>query len=222
MAVEQSLGVVLHDFLHGVQGAVHHQRRFTLRIVALSLFFSNGCRRVTVGKEVLRAWLLGRLGGVKGFLHGRVNFRVEQVELRLFHARGQHERFELGQRVALGRFVQVVAVELAAHSTRVVAQQRHAGVHHEGALFLSGGADGVLHGVAAGFPIGAVHRQDFDAREGLGKGGGVPKTDFRAVGADVPFVVLNEPHHGQLTQGRHVKGLGHFALGHGGVADAAE
>ena len=74
----------------------------------------------------------------------------------------------------------------------------------------------------AGLPVGAVDRQHLDAWEGLREGGGVSEADFRAVRADVPFVVLHKPNHGQLLQRRHVESLGHLALGHRRVADAAQ
>ena len=124
--------------------------------------------------------------------------------------------------VALGGLFQVVAVKLPTHPAGVVAQEGHTGVHHEGALFFAGRANGVFHGFAAGVPVRAVHREHFNAGEGLGKRGGVAEAYLRAVGADVPFVVLHQPNHGQLPQRRHVKRFGHFALGHRGVSNAAQ
>ena len=89
-------------------------------------------------------------------------------------------------------------------------------------MFLAGRVDGVGHGLVAGVPVGAVDRQHFDAWERFREGGGVAESDFRAVCADVPLVVLHKPNHGQLLQRRHVERLGHFALGHRRVADAAQ
>ena len=62
-------------------------------------------------------------------------------------------------------------------------------------------ANGMGHGLVTSFPVRAINRQDFDSWECLGKGGGVAKTHLRTVCADVPFVVLNQPHDGKLTEG---------------------
>ena len=222
LAVEQCLGVVLHDLLHGVQRAIDHQCRFSVRGMAFATLFGHCRRRVAVGKEVGCLGLVGGLGSVKGLLDSRVDLGIEEVDFGLVEAGLDQLRFEFGKGVALGGFVEVVAVEFPAHAAGVVAEKGNACVHQERPLFLAGGSYGLRHDVTARVPVGAVHRENLNAWESLGKRGGISKPHLGAVRADVPFVVLHEPHHGQLAQGGHVKGLGDFAFGHRGVANAAQ
>ena len=86
LAVQQCLGMVLHDLLHGVQGAVHHQCHFPAGGVAFAALLGHCGRGVAVGQEVLNAGLLSRLRSVEGLLDGGVDFGIEQIELGLVHS----------------------------------------------------------------------------------------------------------------------------------------
>ena len=86
LAVEQCLGMVFHDLLHGMQGAVHHQSHFPVGGVAFAALLGHCGRGVAVGQEVLRAGLLSRLRSVKSLLNGGVDLGIEQVEFGLVHA----------------------------------------------------------------------------------------------------------------------------------------
>ncbi len=188
----------------------------------LTAFLCDGCGGESVGQQVVHRGFLAGAGRVECFLHRAVDFGMKHVELFLRHAAFEQRSVQARQGVALGGFLQVVSVKFTPNATGMVAQEGDAGVHHEGALFCTGCVDGVGHGLVASLPIGAVDRQHFDAREGLGECGGVAEADFGAVRADVPFVVLHKPNHGQLLQCRHVERFGHFALGHRRVANAAK
>ena len=86
LAVQQCLGMVLHDLLHGVQSAVYHQCHFPVGGVAFAALLGHCGRGVAVGPEVLNAGLLSRLRSVEGLLDGGVDFGIEQIELGLVHS----------------------------------------------------------------------------------------------------------------------------------------
>ena len=222
LPVKQGLGVVLHDLLHGVKGAVHHQRDFAIGRVPLPCFFGDFCGGVAVSEEVVHVRFFRSLGLVEGFLHRGCDFSIQKLQGRLVGASRQHFGFELWQGVALGGLLQVVSVEFPTNAARVVPQEGDRGVDHEGTAFLAGRLNCVGHGLVACLPVRAIHRQHLDAREGLGEGRGVAKANLRRVGADVPLVVLNKPNHGELLQRRHVERLGNLAFRHCRVANGAK
>ena len=222
LAIKQGLRKFPQNIVHGVQRGVHHQGLIGTSGVALAGFLGY-CGR--------REFVVGKSGGVGiGRRQGRLpigphrgpRLGCQDGKLVFQKTLLQELAVQAGQRVLLLVAGEVVAVPLAAHAAGVVAQQRALGMHQHRTAPVPNVRKRLRQALVRGAKIGPVHLHAVQTGEAGGKLVGIHGPHFPARGRDAPVVVLHQVHDGQLMEHGHLQGFGHFALGHGPVADGAQ
>ena len=211
--------MVRQDFLHGVQGAIDHQRVLFICAFSIANLFSDGrgCQRVL--GQCGRVGFIVALGPFKCRFHRLRHLRLNGVQRLDCNAEFQQPLAQGNERIALAVFFQIIAVPFLSHATRVVPEQWNMGMDEHRFALVSHVVKCFHHRIHTRLRVCAVDFHRLDLRKRFGQGGCIVGADFRSVRGDVPFVVLDQPEDGQLAQIAHVQRFTYFALRDGRIAD---